>query len=134
MKSAQRQFLVKVGTLPGYFATKSGGNVTADVNKVYDGGSLTPDLVTAPAVADNITVSRPYDVTRDPDLLATLRAQVGSYTATLTVQPTDRDLAPVGRAAVYPNAVLVAVNEPDIDASSGTAATYELDFAIGTFT
>ena len=42
-KAAQRQFLVKVGKIPGYFATKSGGNVSADVNKVYDGGSLKPD-------------------------------------------------------------------------------------------
>lgn len=134
MKSAQRQFLVKVGDLPGYFASKSGGNVSADVNKVYDGGSLKPDLVTAPAVAENITVSRPYDATRDPDLLARLRSVVGVYTATLTVQPTDRDLAPVGRAAVYPNAVLAAVNEPDVDASSGDAAMYELEFAIGDFT
>lgn len=132
-KSAQRQFLVSVSGIQGYFMTKSGGNISADSNKVYDGGSLVPDVLAGPAEADNITVSKGYDPAKDARLLASLRQQVGRFTATITVTPTDRDLVAVAEPNVYPNALLVGLTEPDMDASSGDAATYELEFAIGQF-
>lgn len=131
-KAAQRQFLVTVGDL-GLFATKGGGNVAAEVTKVYDGGRLKPELITAPAEAENITVSRPFDPVRDAPVLARLRQLVGTYTATLVVQQTDRFLAKVGTPVTYPNAVLVGMTEPEFDASSGDAATIELEFAVGEF-
>lgn len=132
-KSAQRQFLVKVAGIDGYFATKSGGNVSADTTKVYDGGDPTPYVLAAPAEAENITVSRPYDPLRDADLMRRLRQRVGRATFTVSVTPTDRDLVVVGRPVVYPDALLVAVNEPDADAGSGDAATFELEFAVASF-
>lgn len=133
MKSAQRQFLVSVSGIPGYFMTKSGGNISADTNKVYDGGSLVPDVLAGPAEADNITVSRGYDPVRDGALLTRLRQMVGRYSATITVTPTDRDMVAVGEPTVYPNALLVGLTEPESDASSGDASTYELEWAIGQF-
>lgn len=131
--SAQRQFLVKVAGIDGYFATKSGGNVSADTTKVYDGGDPTPYVLAAPAEAENITVSRPYDPLRDGDLMSRLRQRVGRATFTISVTPTDRDLVVIGRPVVYPDALLVSVNEPDADAGSGDAATFELEFAIASF-
>lgn len=132
-KSSQRQFLVKVSGIDGYFMTKSGGAITADTSRVYDGGSLTPDVIAGPAEAGNITVSRAYDQNRDAALLTRLRQKVGRFTATVSVTPTDRDLVANGRPTTYARALLVGLTEPDFDASSGDAATFELEFAIGSF-
>lgn len=132
-KMAQRQYLVKVSGIEGYFATFSGGNVTADTNKVYDGGNPVPEVLAGPAEADNITVGRPYDTNRDADIVATLRRQVGLFAATVSVQPTDRNYNAIGKPRVYPDALLVGLTEPDYDATSGDAATIELEFAPGAF-
>lgn len=131
MKSAQRQFLVKVAGIEGFFASKSGGDISADTNKVYDGGSDSPDVLAGPAEADNITVGRSYDFNRDDPILRQLRKAVGRWTTTVSVTPTDRDLVAVGQPQVYPDALLVGLTEPETDASSGDAASFELEFAIG---
>jgi hypothetical protein len=134
MKSSQRQFLVKVGGLDGYFASKSGGNISADTNKVYDGGSETPEVMAGPAEAENITVGRPYDLQRDEPMLRDLRKRVGKWTTTVSVTPTTRELVASGTPQVYSEALLVGLTEPETDASSGDAATLELEFAVGSFT
>lgn len=133
-KSSQRQSLVKVSGIEDYFASKSGGNITADSSKVYDGGQVTPDVMTGPAEADNITVSRPYDLARDEPVLRRLRKVVGTWTTTVSVTPTDKDLIATAQPQVYANAVLVGLTEPEVDASSGDAKTYELEFAVGSYT
>jgi hypothetical protein len=132
-KAAQRQFLVKVAGIEGYFATKSGGNVTSDNNKVYDGGNLTPDILSAPAQAENVTVGRAFDVERDGPILTILRQQVGRRSFTVSVTPTDRDLNVTGEPVTYPEALLVGITDPDVDAASGDAARFELEFAIPSF-
>ena len=132
-KSAQRQFLIKVAGIDGYFASKSGGDVSSDTNKVYDGGSDSPDVLAGPAEADNITVSRAYDYQRDGAILKRLRKQVGRWSTTVSITATDRDLVAIAEPQVYPDALLVGLTEPETDASSGDAAEYELEFAIGTF-
>lgn len=129
-KSAQREFLVKVAGLDGYFMTKSGGNLSSDTNKVYDGGNTVPEVIAAPAEVENVTVSRAYDKQRDPRLLTDLRRRVGKWTTTISVTPTDADLVPIEDPTVYSNALLVGLNEPEADASGGDAATYELEFAV----
>ena len=131
-KSSQRQFLVKVGDIPGYFMTKSGGKISSDVSKAYDGGDPDPDLIAAPPNVDNLTVSRVFDPTRDGQLLRNLRQQVGVFETTITVTPTDRDYVAVDEPTVYHPALLVGLTDSDTDASSGDPATYELEFAIGT--
>lgn len=133
-KAAQRQFLVSVSGIRGYFATKTGGEVSSEATKVWDGGSLQPDILSAPAEAENITVGRPYDPLRDAVIIANLRRVVGRSRHTVAVQPTDEDLVRIGRATVYSNALLVRVGEPEADAASGDAASYELEFAIGQWT
>lgn len=132
-KSAQRQFLVKVAGISGYFMTKTGGNITAETSKVRDGGSDQPDVIPGPAEAEDVTVSRPFSVARDGNLLPDLRRKVGSWVTTVSVTPTDANLVPVGTATVYSDAILTGVNEPEVDANSGDAATFELTFAVGSF-
>ena len=129
-KMAQRQSLVTIEGLPGKWASKTGGNVSVDTTPVWDGGTERPEILASPQSAENVTVSRPFDIERDLPELARLRRLVGRLTATITVQPTDADLFPIGDATVYPDALLVTLNEPEYDAASGDAQMIELEFAI----
>jgi hypothetical protein len=131
MKSSQRQFLVKVQGIEGYYMTKTGGNTSSEVTKAYDGGNSVPDLIASPKDVENVTVSRGFDPIRDGQLLRTLRGKVGVFETTITVTPTDRDYAALDQPVVYSPALLTGVNEPESDASSGDLATYELVFAVG---
>lgn len=129
-KAAQRQFLCKVSGIDGYFATKTGGDISSDASDVYDGGSLTPEKLASPATTDDVTVGRPYDPNRDQDVINRLRPLVGRWRTTVSVQPTDSDLVAVGRPSTYANALLIGLTEPEVDASSGDAAVFELTFAV----
>jgi hypothetical protein len=131
--SAQRQFYVKVDGIDGYWSTKSGGNISSDTTKVYDGGDPTPYVLASNPEAENITVGRPYDARRDGPLLKRLRNRAGRDTFTISVTPTDRDYVVVGDPVTYPDALLIGVNDPEVDASSGDAANIELEFAISSF-
>jgi len=127
--SAAREFLVTVSGIEGYFARKSGGATAAEASKVWDGGSLRPTVLTAPAQTEDVTVSRPFRRERDAALLARLRRIVGRSSHTITVTPTDRDLVPAGQPEVY-TGVLRSVSGPDPDAAGGDSVTVELVFAI----
>lgn len=130
-KAAARQFLVTAAGIEGTFATKSGGNKTSSANKVWDGGSLVPDVLAAPPEVDDLTISRPYDPDRDQDLLTALLAMVGQFRTTVTVAPTYGDLTRTrSKPRVYSNCLLTGVTEPEVDASSGDPATFELTFAV----
>lgn len=128
-KAAQRQFLVSVSGIDGYFATFSGGNVSAETADVFDGGSSTPEKVASPGRTEDITVSRPYDPERDQPVINRLRRRVGKVRVTLTKQPTTADFVPVGPPNVYSNCLLTGVSEPEVDASSGDPTGFELTFA-----
>jgi hypothetical protein len=128
--AAQRQFLVKVSQIDGYWTTKGGGATTSEVAREFDGGSLTPELLAAPAQTGDITVSRAYKPERDAQLLALYRPRVGRERATITVQPTDADLVRIGPPTIYANALLAGVNDPEADANSGQPARIELTFAV----
>ncbi|MBC8092501.1 MAG: hypothetical protein H7Y15_11290 [Pseudonocardia sp.] len=135
-KAANRQFLIRIDGLSGgwdYWASKSGGEVTADSNKVYDGGSLIADVLASPPEVGDLTISRPYDPDRDQAIINMLIGQVGNWRTTISVTPTYGDLTTVRgvKGRVYSNALLIGVREPEPDASSGDAADYELTFAVG---
>jgi hypothetical protein len=133
MKAAQRQFLNKIDGIDGYFAQKTGGEVTSDTNKVYDGGSLIPDVVAAPAQTDDVVLTRPFDPDLHQELLNRLVSVVGQWRTTISVTPTNSDLtASRTKPRVYPNALLTGVREPESDASAGDAADFELTFSVGT--
>ena len=132
-KLSQRQTLVSIKDLPGLWASKSGGNITADASPVWDGGSVTPEMMAGPASAENITTGRPFDDQRDLPLLGVLRSRVGKWRTTITVQYTNADLVPIGVPTVYPDALLVSCNEPEADASSSDSMMLELEWAIGAY-
>jgi hypothetical protein len=132
-KITQRQNIVKVSGINGTFQTKSGGNISSDPTKVYDGGETVPDVLASPPEADNITVSRAYDVVRDGPVLRELRRKVGRMRATVSVTTTDADMVVNDKPMVYPDALLVGLSEPEADSSSGDASTYELEFAVGAY-
>lgn len=133
MKSAQRQFLVKVDGIDGYWAQKSGGEITSDSTKVFDGGSLRADVIASPPEVGDITVTRPYDPLRDQEIINQLKTRVGTWMTTISVTPTETDLrAARVRGDVYPEALLIGLRLPESDAGSGDAADYELTFATGT--
>lgn len=132
MKSAKRQFLVKVDGIAGYWASKSGGEIGADTNKVFDGGSLDPDVIAAPAETDDIVVTRPYDLARDQPVINELKRLVGIWRTTVSQTPTAADLtASSVPGDVYSDALLIKVKPPETDAGSGDAAEVELTFAVG---
>jgi hypothetical protein len=128
-KAAQRQFLVKIGGISDFFATKTGGALTSEVTAVWDGGKLTPEKVASPPLPEDVTVSRPYDPQRDGPVLKRLRPVVGRWRTTVAVQPTDPDLVPLGEPTIYANAVLVGLSDPEADAASGDGAMLELTFS-----
>lgn len=117
-----------------YFATVSGGEISAAVEKVYDGGASFPQVLCAPSEIGDITVSRFYDPDTDGGndhaKLSKLRQLVGSCYYDISIFTLDCDLKQPGSERVYPKALLVGLTEPDGDASSGAPASYSLTFAV----
>lgn len=130
-KAAQRQIVASVRRITGYFAQVSGGEISSSAEKVYDGGSLTPDTLTGVREIGNITVTRPYDPYIDGPILRSLRSQVGRWRSDIVVQDCDPDLVPIGPPRVYNDSVLIGLTEPDGDAASGSAAAFSLTFSCG---
>lgn len=132
-KIAQRQSIVTIEGIEGRWATKSGGNISADVTAVWDGGEDEPSQLAGPATAENVTVSRPIGRIRYLSIIPRLKRQVGKLRATITVQTTDAMGFPIGEPSVYPQALLVTMNEPEVDAGSGDAQVLELEWAISKY-
>lgn len=128
-KSTQKQFLVKVFGIDGYFASFSGGNTSAEVRKVYDGGSLIPDVLSTPSQTENIVCGRHFDFQRDGALLKSLRKNVGIGVYTVSVTPTNASLVPIGPPDTYVDCRLVGLRRSDYSSEGSDAATYELEFA-----
>lgn len=114
----------------GYFAQVSGGEITAAVEKVYDGGAEFPSTICAPAEIGDVTVTRHYDPDRDGAALKTLRSQVGRAYYNLNVFDLNCDLKVYGTERVYPKALLVGMSEPEGDSSSGAPTVFSLTFSI----
>jgi hypothetical protein len=141
-KVSQRQVVAEVvpvtgitGHTPGpaftaYFAQVSGGEITASVEKIYDGGQLFPETLCAPSEIGDVTLTRHYDVDRDGPALKTLRSMVGRAYYNLNIYDLDCDLRVFGTERVYPRALLVGLTEPEGDASSGAPSVFSLTFSI----
>lgn len=117
-------------TFVGKFAQISGGEVTASVEKVYDGGSLFPEVLSAPPEIGDITVTRHYDVERDGPSLKLIRKMVGQTHYDITIYDLNCDLVVYGTERVYPRGLLVGLSEPEGDSSSGAPATFSMTFSI----
>lgn len=130
--AAQRHFLISVDGVEGNFATKSGGETSADTTAVWDGGAITPERLASPAETANVTVSRPFRPERDRAIIRRLRPLVGILRTAVTVQDLTGEMVAVGDPTVYANALLVRIADPEADAGSGDPARFELEFAIET--
>jgi hypothetical protein len=153
-KVSQRQVLASISpptgsALPSWtgflFAQVSGGEITANVEKIYEGGKLRPTIICAPSEVGDITLTAHYDAdatTTTTDSVTTitgiegkinaLRPQVGRAIYDVSIQAYDCDLqSPVnGTGRLYKDALLVGLTEPDGDSSSGAPATFSFTFAV----
>lgn len=141
-KASQRQIVASIRRVneeghrkgpivDGKFAQVSGGEITANVEKIYDGGALTPEVLCAPAEIGDITVTRHFDVDRDGGPLRKLRQVVGQVYYDVSIFTLDCDLANDKADRIYHRALLVGISEPDGDSASGAPATYSLTFSVG---
>ena len=122
------------------FPQVSGGEITASVEKVYDGGSMFPSLLCAPAEIGDITLTAYYDdsaddgLTEDADNIAAkinqLRQMVGRAFYDIDIAVYDCDISVKGSDRQYKDALLVALSEPDGDASSGAPAMFSMTFSV----
>ena len=150
-KVSQRQVLAYIsvpagltGTVPPtmpaetggqfYFAQVSGGEITASVEKIYEGGKSRPTVLCAPSEIGDITLTAHYDDDEGTGKLAKvirdLRQWVGTAFYDITVQNFNCGLSNKKNDRVYKNALLVGLTEPDGDSSSGAPSTFALTFSI----
>ena len=150
-KVSQRQVLASIAppvgattpTWTGFlFAQVSGGEITANVEKIYEGGKLRPTIICAPSEVGDITLTAHYDADPTTDTASvavgieakinSLRPLVGRAIYDVTISSYDCDLGSVvtGTGRLYKSALLVGLTEPDGDSSSGAPATFAMTFAV----
>jgi hypothetical protein len=142
-KVSQRQIQAEIKpvnpTNPSFtsfiFPQISGGEITASVEKIYEGGSKSPTVLCAPFEIGDITLTAHYDdgLTETASLakkLQTMRTLVGRGYYDINVKVYDCDIGVPGTDRVYKNSLLVGLTEPDGDSSSGAPATFAFTFAI----
>jgi len=148
-KVSQRQVLARIAphanaTLPKWegflFAQVSGGELTASVEKIYEGGAASPTVLCAPFDIGDITLTAHYDDDRVISegktgisaKIADLRNFVGKGYYDIYVETYNCDLKVPGLDRVYSKALLVGLTEPDGDSSSGAPSTFALTFSVST--
>ena len=116
------------------FAQVSGGEITASVEKIYEGGAKRPTVLCAPAEIGDITLTAHYDDDTAANGLATaikkLRQFVGVGFYDITVQTYNCGLTNAANDRLYADALLVGLTEPDGDSSSGAPTTFALTFSV----
>jgi hypothetical protein len=103
------------------FAQVSGGEITASVEKLYEGGQRRPTVLCAPAEIGDITLTAHFDDNAE---------YVGQAYYDITVSIYNCDLRDPSNDRVYPKALLVGLTEPEGDSSSGAPSTFALTFSI----
>jgi hypothetical protein len=149
-KVSQRQILADISpvdtTHPKWigfkFAQVSGGEITASVEKIYEGGARFPTVLCAPFEIGDITLTAHYDDEFIGDIsnnasglarkLRDLRQLVGKAYYNVNIKTYNCDIVEIGNDRVYTGALLVGITEPDGDSSSGAPATFSLTFSIST--
>jgi len=116
------------------FAQVSGGEITASVEKIYEGGKFRPTVLCAPAEIGDITLTAHYDDDSAAGGLATviksLRQFVGVGFYDVTIQNYNCGITSSAHDRLYKSALLVGLTEPDGDSSSGAPTTFALTFSI----
>lgn len=120
------------------FAQVSGGEITASVEKIYEGGKSRPTVLCAPSEIGDITLTAHYDDDMQVDegvngigkKIQDLRKYVGLAYYDIQVSVYDCDIKDPTNDRLYYNALLVGLTEAEGDSSSGAPATFALTFAI----
>lgn len=128
---SQRQQLVTIDGIDGYWAQRTGGEGETTVTRVYNGGDVDPEILPGPRTFTDLVVTRPYDRVRDGQYTAFLLAGLGVWTTSISVTATDENLIPQGGPDIY-TGKLTHVKLPEANASSGAASEIALTFAIVT--
>ena len=126
---SQRQSLVTVDGIDGYWAQRTGGEGDTPFTKVYNGGDLNPELLAGPTTYTDVVLTRPYDRVRDGQYKAFLLAAQGSWQTTIAEVDTDANLIPQATGVSWVGK-LSHVKWPETNSSSGAAAEIALTFAI----
>lgn len=129
--TAQQQ-LWTIDAIEGWFGTKEGGEVSGDVTKIKDGGSLDDLLIPGGTPStSNLTLTKLYRPLVHGPTLRELEKQVLRYRTTITGYDADPDLGPLfDTKTTYAGALLVRVKRPDHDANSSDSSMFELEFAV----
>lgn len=128
MKSAERQSLITVEGLNGYWQSRTGGDFRYTATKEWDGGALTPDVLTGNGDVTDVTVTRLWDDSRDGPLLPWLLQQNGRWDTTISDSQTDANLVPTGDVIQYFGR-LTGVTPPQGNSSSSAAKKLTLTFS-----
>lgn len=123
-----------VGGADFLFAQVSGGEITASVEKIYEGGKSKPTVLCAPSEIGDITLTAHYDDDQGTNGLGTAirkaRQFVGVGFYDITIKTYNCGLTSSANDRVYSKALLVGLTEPDGDSSSGAPSTFALTFSV----
>lgn len=131
MSTAQQNLItVSVdGEQIGVFASRTGGETTAEVPKSRPGGMAPEEAYPALPTTGDVTLTRVNKRDRptgsDHDLARRLRPRAGLAAIVISEQPLDANALPWGRPTVW-TGVLTGVNGGDADANSNEVRNLEL--------
>ena len=129
MQATQKQVLVSVSGIPGYWNESSGADVTAAVTKIFEGGNERPVVLGGVPETSDIEVIRPYHPDTHGTILAKLKKEVGRGRFTVTKQPTDANKVKVGKPETHPSCLLIGATSTEHKEGSGDAQTWKLTFS-----
>jgi len=116
------------------FAQVSGGEITASVEKIYEGGKSKPTVLCAPSEIGDITLTAHYDDDQSANGLGLAIKKVRQYVGigfyNITIKTYNCGLTSSANDRVYKDALLVGLTEPDGDSSSGAPSTFALTFSV----
>lgn len=120
--------------ISGYWSTYEGGALTMERENSWDGGGGYDILVGRPT-AEDITITRPYNPTRDDPWLNTLRRNIMNgirVTYTVKKQPITPGVnwTPIGNGETHANCPVITVRTTGVThGADATAATIEMVLA-----
>ncbi len=129
LKTAERQSLITVQGVAGYWQTRTGGEGTAAASKEFDGGSLTAEIITGNIEYSDVVVTRMWDDQVDGRLFPWLLTMQGRLVAWISDAQTDANLVPTGDVLQFLG-TLIKVTPPQANTNSNAAKKISLTFAI----
>lgn len=128
VKAAQRHSLVVVHGIPITWRSMSGGGVSGEYSRDYDGGSDHADFIPGVPEPEDIEITCTVAPRRDLEWMRQVKALVLKGRFTITRQWTDAAWDPIGDPETYPDCLLIGYTNPEVGQSSD-AAEFTLTFA-----